>query len=138
MSGYSGEVSATATDVGLFSTFIYSTAWSIWAEKKGIKTDDLSKNPHVQRSIAREPVARAIANRTLERLCTRLYLPPQLSASTGQLDGYDAVSKTVLEIKVPSEGKFIDFDAQLERDMPQPQTQLLVSRSKTCFRPSSL
>ena len=120
----------TATDVAaILELSPYSTAWSIWAEKKGIKApDDLSKNPHVQRGIAREPVARAIANQHTGTLFAPVCIShPSYPFLRASLDGYDAVSKTVLEIKVPSEGNYEDFDGQLERYMPQLQTQLLVS-----------
>ena len=49
----------TASEAPVLMGSPYKTPWRLWAEKRGlVLQEDLSGNPHVQRGLREEPIAR--------------------------------------------------------------------------------
>ena len=126
----------TASDVCVLMGSPYKTPWKLWAEKRGLLLEeDLSQNPHVQRGVREEPIAR---RRYEERhgemllpVCAESSLVPILRAS---FDGLTNEGRPV-EIKAPSEKGFreavaLGVDSALyRRYLPQVQTQIHVAEA---------
>lgn len=98
----------------------YKTRWRLWAEKTGKAVEpDLSKNPHVQRGIKFEDVARQVAEHALGDVvllpvCVRSSRYPFMIAS---LDGIDD-HRAPVELKCPSDRSFADIVARGEDSKP--------------------
>ncbi|MFC0179517.1 YqaJ viral recombinase family nuclease [Thorsellia kenyensis] len=112
----------------------YKTPWQLWAEKCGfILPESLEGNPHIQRGIQLEPVARAYLEEKNQELlfplCAQSDKYPFIKAS---FDGLNAKGEPV-EIKCPSQKIFEEIKAQginsqsYQHYQIQVQHQLLVS-----------
>lgn len=125
----------SATDsVVLLGASPYKTTWRLWAEKTGYAIpEDLSANPHVQRGIKYEDVARqAYENKHDELLfpaCCESSSHPLLRAS---LDGLDSKGRPV-ELKCPALSTWNEVVLMGEKSesyllyYPQVQQQILVT-----------
>lgn len=126
----------TASDACILMGSPYKTPWRLWCEKRGlILEEDLSRNPHVQRGIREEPIAR----RRYEERHSELLLPvcaesrdlPILRAS---FDGLTQEGRPV-EIKAPSERNFLEAvnlgtkSELYQRYYAQVQTQIFVAEA---------
>lgn len=126
----------TASDACVLMGSPYKTPWRLWCEKRGlVLEDDLSSNPHVQRGIRDEPIAR----RRYEERHGELLLPlcaessdlPILRAS---FDGLTNDGRPV-EIKAPYEKGFVDAlkmgtqSALFQRYYAQVQAQIFVAEA---------
>lgn len=97
----------TASEVPVLMGSPYKTPWRLWAEKRGlVLPEDLSGNPHVQRGIREEPLARRrFEDRhgvLLLPLCAESSEEPMLRAS---FDGLTDEGQPV-ELKAPTEANF--------------------------------
>lgn len=124
----------TASDACVLVGSPFKTPWRLWAEKRGlILEDDLSANPHVQRGIREEPIARkryeARHGDMLLPVCAESNEVPILRAS---FDGLTNEGRPV-EIKAPSEKGFRDAMSNgvrselYHRYYAQVQTQIYVA-----------
>lgn len=95
----------TATDASiLLGTHPHKTPWRLWAEKTGYALpEDLSNNPHVQRGVELEDLARMTVEThwgdILLPVCVQSSISPILRAS---LDGLNANGEPV-ELKCPGQ-----------------------------------
>ena len=112
----------------------YKTPWRLWAERTGrTRADDLSRNPHVQRGIAREDEARQAFERRHDTLllpvCGEADAEPVLRAS---FDGINDDGEPV-ELKAPGEKTYAEVAEQawasrpFQLYLPQLQHQLYVA-----------
>lgn len=99
----------TASEALVLMGSPYKTPWRLWAEKRGlVLPEDLSGNPHVQRGIGQEPIARRrFEDRhgvLLLPICAESTEESILRASFDGLtdDGYP------VELEAPTEAKFRD------------------------------
>lgn len=124
----------TASDACVLMGSPFKTPWKLWAEKRGLLLeDDLSGNPHVQRGIREEPIAR----KRYEERHGELLLPvcaesSELPIIRASFDGIRDDGQPV-EIKAPSEKGFLEA-VQLgtesilyRRYYTQVQTQIFVA-----------
>ena len=129
-------VSASEADIVL-GISPYATPFRLYAEKKGILSpENLDRNPHVQRGVRIEPIARAAFEKRHDKpfllpLCGQSDEHPFLRASFDGVDG-DGVPA---EFKAPTEGNFEDAKANginsaiYRRYYPQVQHQICVAGS---------
>ena len=130
----------TASEAPVLMGSPYKTPWRLWAEKRGlVLPEDLSGNPHVQRGLREEPIARRrFENRhgvLLLPICAQSSDEPILRASFDGLtdDGHP------VELKAPTEAKFRDAQANgseselYRRYYAQVQTQIYVAESDKAF-----
>lgn len=126
----------TASDACILMGSPYKTPWRLWCEKRGlVLEDDLSNNPHVQRGIREEPLAR----RRFEDRHGELLLPlcaesSELPILRASFDGLTNEGRPV-EIKAPHEKGFLDAQtmgaesALYQRYYAQVQTQIFVAEA---------
>jgi putative phage-type endonuclease len=126
----------TASEAPILMGSPYKTPWRLWAERRGVVLpEDLSGNPHVQRGIRMEPIAR---QRFEERhdvlllpICAESSIEPILRAS---FDGLTDDGRPV-ELKAPTEKNFREAQANgancelYQRYFAQVQTQIFVAES---------
>jgi putative phage-type endonuclease len=114
----------------------YKTPWRLWAEKRGlVLPEDLSGNPHMQRGIREEPLARRrFEDRhgvMLLPICAESSIEPILRAS---FDGLTDDGRPV-ELKAPTEDNFREAVAREGESMlyrryyPQVQAQIFVAEA---------
>lgn len=126
----------TASDACVLMGSPYKTPWKLWCEKRGLLLEeDLSANPHVQRGIREEPIAR----RRYEERHGELLLPVcaesrELPILRASFDGVTNDGRPV-EIKAPTEKGFrealrLGMDSELYlRYLAQVQTQIYVAEA---------
>jgi putative phage-type endonuclease len=114
----------------------YKTPWKLWCEKRGLLLEeDLSGNPHVQRGIREEPLAR----RRYEERHGELLLPVcaesrELPILRASFDGVTNEGRPI-EIKAPAEKGFVDAlkmgtqSCLYLRYYAQVQTQIFVAEA---------
>ena len=99
----------TASEAPILIGSPYKTPWRLWAEKRGLVLEaDLSGNPHVQRGVREEPIAR----RRYEARHGELLLPVSAQSSEvpilrASFDGLTNDGRPV-EIKAPAQKGFVD------------------------------
>lgn len=126
----------TASDACVLIGSPYKTPWKLWCEKRGLLLEeDLSGNPHVQRGIREEPIAR----RRYEERHGELLLPvcaesSELPILRASFDGLTNDGRPV-EIKAPYEKGFVDAlklgtqSALYQRYYAQVQAQIFVAEA---------
>lgn len=126
----------TASEAPILLGSPYKTPWRLWAEKCGlVLPEDLSGNPHVQRGIREEPLARRrFEDRhgvMLLPICGESSIEPVLRAS---FDGLTDDGRPV-ELKAPTEDNFREAVAREGESMlyrryyPQVQAQIFVAEA---------
>lgn len=126
----------TASDACILMGSPYKSPWRLWAEKRGLLLEaDLSNNPHVQRGVREEPIARRHYEERhgdmLLPVCAESSEVPILRAS---FDGLTNAGRPV-EIKAPAQKGFVDAlkmgtqSGLYLRYYAQVQTQIYVSEA---------
>lgn len=106
--GWRNEGLTASQAAAILNESQYDTPFSVAAEKHGLARKDLSGNPHVRRGVKFEDEA-------CDAACAKLgkfFVPVcaehgTLSYIRSSFDGVDFVSGEILEIKCPSENKFM-------------------------------